>query len=196
MPLGAPESAGAGVESPPVDNRIIYFSGAFNEEKAHQTISKLLEYECKDPTRDILLFVDSYGGYVDSFVAIHDTIKLLRCDVATCCVGKAMSCGQMLLISGTQGKRFITPNSRVMIHQIASASFGKLRDLEVDIEESKRLQKDVIDKLILKYTKIKPKQLKEIMVDDTFVTAKKALDLGVVDHIVTNPNILYKNINI
>ena len=62
------------------------------------------------------MFIDSYGGACDSFIAIHDIMKIIRCDIATVCIGKAMSCGQMLLISGQKGKRFITPNSRVLIH--------------------------------------------------------------------------------
>ena len=109
-------------------NRLIYMSGEFNERKAEHIVSKLLFFECVNPVKDILLIIDSYGGIVDSFVSIHDTINLLRCNVATCCIGKAMSCGQLLLISGAKGKRFITPNSRVMIHEFTAGSYGKLTD--------------------------------------------------------------------
>jgi ATP-dependent Clp protease protease subunit len=178
------------------NNRIIYVSGSFNETKAQEIILKLIQYECADPNRDILLIIDSYGGAVDSFVAIHDMIKLLRCDVATICVGKAMSCGQMLLISGTQGKRFITPNSRVLIHEISASSMGKLSDIETDFEEAKRMQKEIFEKFILKYTKIKLSHLKELVGRDLYLDAKKALDYGIVDHIVTSPKTLYSNINI
>lgn len=177
-------------------NRIIYMSGAFNEQKAEQIVTKLLHYECIDPSRDILMFIDSYGGYVDSFVTIHDTMRLLRCDVATVCVGKAMSCGQMLLMSGTKGKRFITPNSRVLVHEISSFSGGRLTDLEIDVNETKRMQKEIFEKYITKYTKITKTQLNGMMKQDNFFNAKESLKLGIVDHIVNKPNDLYKNIKI
>ena len=102
------------------NKRIVYFKGKFTEDATHSVIQKLLEFELKDPLKDIVLYIDSYGGYVDSFLAIHDAIRLCRCDVATVCIGKAMSCGQMLLISGAKGKRFITLNSRVLMHPVSS----------------------------------------------------------------------------
>jgi len=178
------------------NNRIIYMSGAFDERKAQHIVSKLLQFEADDPTKDIILFIDSYGGYIDSFVAIHDVMKMIHCDVATVCIGKAMSCGQMLLISGTKGKRFITPNSRVLMHQLSTMSGGKLTDIENDIEEAKRLQKEVLEKLALKYTKVNAKVLKELMAKDSYITAEEAVGYGFVDHIITKPNVLYKKINL
>jgi len=179
------------------ENRIIFMNGEFNERKAELIIARMFQYECMDPSKDILLIIDSYGGFVDSFIAIHDAMKLLRCDVATICVGKAMSCGQMLLVSGTKGKRFITPHSRVLVHQISSFSGGSLKDMEIDITESKRLQKEVFEKLILKYTKIKAGQLKAMMEKgDNFFDAKKSLELGLVDKIVNTPKDLYGILNI
>lgn len=177
-------------------NRIIFMNGAFNENKAEQIVTRLLQYECQDPSKDIIMFIDSYGGLVDSFVTIHDVIKLLHCDVATVCVGKAMSCGQMLLMSGTKGKRFITPNSRVLLHEISSWTCGKVTNMEIDIEESRRLQKDVFEKLILKYTKITKKQLDELIGKDAYFDAKRCVELGIVDGIINSPNQLYKNLNI
>jgi len=112
------------------NNRIVYMSGDFDETKAQYMITKLLSFESQDPTKDIIMYIDSYGGYIDSFIAIHDVIKMIRCDVATVCVGKAMSCGQMLLISGAKDKRFITPNSRVLIHELSSGRYGKVHELD------------------------------------------------------------------
>jgi len=178
------------------ENRIIFVNGNFDERKAEQTITKLFQYECQSPTKDILMIIDSYGGYVDSFVAIHDCMKLLRCDIATVCAGKAMSCGQMLLISGKKGKRFITPNSRVLIHEISAGSYGKLTDLTIDVEETKRMQKEIFEKLLLSYTKIKSSQLKDFVGIDTYLNAKRCLELGLVDKIITSANSLYSEINI
>ena len=177
-------------------NRIIYLSGEFNEHKAEAVVAKMLQYECINPSKDILLMIDSYGGLVDSFVTIHDTMGLLRCDVATCCIGKAMSCGQLLLVSGTPGKRFITPNSRVMIHEFSSGNYGKLTDIDISVQENKRMQKAVWEKLNLKYTKLTKKKLDEMKGRDTFLTANECVKQGFVDHIITKPGVLYKNIEI
>lgn len=177
-------------------NRIIYISGEFNEMKAEMVVSKMLTFECANPSKDILLIIDSYGGIVDSFVSIHDTMGLLRCDVATLCIGKAMSCGQLLLVSGAKGKRFITPNSRVMIHEFSAGAYGSLTDLEISVEENKRLQKEIWEKLNIKYTNLTPKKLTEMRGRDTFLNAKECLQHGVVDHVVTSPKVLYKNINV
>jgi len=175
-------------------NRLIFLSGSINESKAEDVINKLLLYDASSPKTDILLVVDSYGGYVDSFIAIHDVIKMLTSNVVTICIGKAMSCGQMILISGTKGKRFMTPNSRVMIHEVSGFSGGKLTDIEIDYKETLRLQKQIIEKLILKYTKITQKQLDEFMSADTFLSANECIKYGIVDHIITAPGILYNRI--
>ena len=177
------------------DNRIVYMSGEFNETKAQDIITKLITLELKDPAKDILMYIDSYGGYVHSLLAIHDIMKMLRCDVATCAIGKTMSCGQMLLISGTKGKRFITPNARVLMHEISSGTFGKLADMEVDINETKALKK-IVEDLILKYTKINKADLSKYMVRDSFFSAQEAIKLGMVDHMVIKPQDLYKRVSL
>jgi len=175
------------------NNRIIFLSGDFNEDRAKDVITQIIKLEAKDPTKDIILLIDSYGGYVHSLLAIHDVIKYItRCDVITVGIGKQMSCGQMLLISGTKGKRFVTPNSRILIHQISSGAFGKISDMEVSIEESKKLQV-IFDKLITRYTKINKTQLQELMQRDSYISADEALKLGMIDGIIRNPKDLYKN---
>ena len=142
------------------------------------------------------MIINSSGGSIYSFIAIHDMINILRCDVATCCVGKAMSCGQMLLISGKKGKRFITKNSSVLIHQIWTKLSGNLSYMDNEIADLESLQKNIFDKYILKYTKITKAQLKKIMSKDSYFYATQAKELGIVDHIITSPSVLYKNINI
>ena len=177
------------------DNRIIYMSGEFNEATAKDVVSRLITLEAKDPTKDILMYIDSYGGHVHSFLAMHDIMKMLRCNIATVAIGKTMSCGQMLLISGTPGRRFITPNARVLMHEISNATWGKLSDLEVDINETKALRK-ILDEMILKYTKIKKGELSQIMVRDSYFSAQEALKLGIVDYIIHKPQDLYSRIKI
>jgi len=175
------------------DNRFIFMKGHFNEDAAHDIVKQLMEYETKDPFSDITIFIDSYGGYIDSFVAMHDAIQLCRCDVATVCLGKAMSCGQMLLISGAKGKRFITPNSRVLMHPMSSFSYGNIHEIENDAKESRRLQ-NLLEGMITKYTKVKKTELKELMSKDSYIPAKDALKLGLVDHVVNSMSDISKHL--
>ena len=176
-------------------NRIVNMIGSFNEKTAESVMNRLLHLETLSPTQDILLFIDSYGGAIDSFISLHDIIKLLRCDVVTVCVGKAMSAGFMLLISGKKGKRFITPNSRAFYHEIWGGSIGTASKLDIHVKEIKRLQ-HVIESMTIKYTKITKTTLPKIFNRDTYFTATQCLKLGIVDHIITSSRILYKNINI
>lgn len=174
------------------DNRIIFLSGVFTEEKAKDIITQIFKLEAKDPTKDILMIIDSYGGYVHSLLAIHDVIKhLTRCKVITLGIGKQMSCGQLLLISGQKGKRFATPNSRILLHQLSFGGYGKLSDMEDSIEENQKLQV-ILERLITKYTKIKKNQLQDLMKKDSYISAEEALDLGIIDDIIKKPSDLYK----
>lgn len=178
------------------NNRIVFMNGDFNEDKSKTIMERLLTLEAQEPQKDIVMYIDSYGGYVHSFLAIHDVMKhICRCDIATICTGKAMSCGQMLLIAGTKGKRFATPNSRILMHEVSSGTFGKLSDMEIDINEGKELQK-ILEILILKYTKIKKNEIKDLMKRDSYLSAKEALKYGIVDFIIESPSMLYKNIKV
>ena len=165
------------------DRRIV-ISGTINENTAALTINTLLKLEQQNPTEPILLVVDSYGGYVDSMFAIVDTMDLVRCDVITLCVGKAMSAGAAILLSGAKGKRMITPRARVMLHQISSFHFGKVTDLDNDMKETKRLQEEMFA-LIESRTKLRGKKLKDLLAKDYYLTAKESVRNGVVDKIIT-----------
>ena len=177
------------------DNRLIYMSGKFSEDAAKDVVSQLLKFNYDDPKKDILMVIDSYGGIVDSFIAIHDTMRLIRCDVATLCIGKAMSCGHLLLTSGTKGKRFITPNSRIMVHQVSAGTWGKLSEMENSVEETKRLE-GIINKLIIKYSKITKRKLTDLLSKDSYLSPEKGLEYGFIDTIVRAPSHLYKNLKL
>ncbi len=166
------------------DDRRIVISGAINETIAAMTINALLKFEQKNPTEPILMVLDSYGGYIDSMFAIIDTMELVRCDVVTLCVGKAMSAGAVILLSGTKGKRLITPHARVMLHQISSFTFGRIADMDNDIKESKRLQ-DEVSKLIASKTKLGGRKLQQMLGKDYYLTAKEAAKYGIVDKLIT-----------
>ena len=183
--------------TPPIksNSRVIYLTGIIDELAAKTFVERLVELECQSPGKDILIYIDSYGGAIDSFIAMHDAIKLMRCPIATVCIGKAMSAGLLLLISGTPGKRFITPNSRTMMHEIWGHSFGKLSEMDNDIQETKRLQK-LIEGMILRYTKLTRKSIRDFMMQDSFFNAEQTMQLGLVDHIIDNPHKLYRIVNV
>ncbi len=176
--------------------RIIFLGGYIDEEKTQEVVSRLIALDFQDHTKDILFYIDSYGGDVYGLVAIHDTMKMLRCDVATICVGKAMSAGAVLLLAGAKGKRFITPNARVMFHEISSEEDeGKLSELRDSLKETEKLQ-DLLELLTKKYTKISSKQIKEIFGKNTYIDAITAKKYGIIDHIITTPEIVHNHTNI
>lgn len=175
-------------------NRIVYLKGEINESKVNDTVKSLITLDLS-ANKDILLIIDSYGGYVDSFIAIHDTIKMLKNHVSTFCIGKAMSCAFLLLISGQEGKRFISRNSRIMVHEIFSSAHGKYSEIENDLKETERLQ-NLIEDLLAKYTKIEPKKINKFMSKDTYLDANKSLKYGCVDFIVDKYEEMFKKLNI
>jgi len=158
--------------------------GGVTEKKAGSVIQKMLELDSEDPEKDILLVISSYGGEIYEFLGIYDTIRLLRCDVATLGIGKAMSSGFFLLLSGTAGKRFITPNAVLLTHEMSTSAEGKLTDAQVELLQSRREQK-LINEIVLKHTKIKKNALKKFIGKDVYLTPRQAINYGVVDHIVS-----------
>lgn len=177
------------------ENRIIYLSGSFNEHEVERVTDDLLYFELQDYKKDIMMIVNSYGGDVYGFLAVHDTMRMCRANIATVCVGKAMSAGFMALISGTKGKRFMTQNSRVMIHSVSSDMYGSLSQLSVELEENKKLQ-TLLESMIIQYTRINKKMLADFMKKDTYLNSEECLKLGIVDHIVKGPKNLFDNIKI
>lgn len=175
-------------------NRIIYLNGSIDEEKTKMVTLSMLNYECVDPNSDIVLYIDSYGGYVDSIFAICDTINMLRCNVATVCVGKAMSAAAIILACGFKGKRFITPHSRIMLHELSSIAFGKLSEIDNDSKELRRIQL-IIDSIVKHKTKLNNKQIKEFMHGkDRYLSSEEALKFGFIDYIIHKPKDIYSRL--
>jgi len=172
------------------DNRIIYIRGEITQHVVFDVVLALKELENDDPKADILMYIDSIGGFCDSFLAIHDAMKMCVCDVATICLGRALSCGQMLLMSGTKGKRFISQNSRIMLHAISDELSGYIHDIENSVVETRRMQ-SIFEKMIAKYTHMTIKQAKQMMLKDNYLSPTEALKLGLVDVIIKKPEDLY-----
>lgn len=123
-------------------DRIVYFSGEVNDATCDTAIAQMLYLSSVDE-RDISLYINSHGGSVIDGLGLIDTMNFINCDVATTCLGMAASMGAVLLSCGAKGKRFVLPHSRVMIHQVSSHQSGTLKDMEIELEQTKRCKEDL-----------------------------------------------------
>ena len=177
------------------DNRIIYVNGSFCEDQVKTIVENLFLFEMEDYRKDVTMFIDSYGGSIHSLLAIYDAMKLVRCDIATVTIGKAMSCGQMLLMCGTKGKRFATKHARILMHEMSGGSVGKLSEVEAHTEEMNRLNELLID-IIVENSKLKPKEVRNFLKNEVYMSPEDALKYGLIDHIVETHKDLYSKINV
>lgn len=166
-----------------LEERIVFLGGPINDEVANVIIAQLLFLEKVDPTKDITIYVNSPGGSVSATLAMYDTMQLIKCDVSTVCVGIAASGGSVILMGGTKGKRFTLPHSEVMIHQPLGGTEGQATDIAIHAQHIVQT-KDLLNKLIAKHTGKDLKQIEEDTERDKFMTAKEALDYGIVDRII------------
>ena len=161
-------------------DRIVLLSSPVDDQVSSSVIAQLLFLQADNSKQDIKLFINSPGGSVTAGLAIYDTMKMLKCDIQTTCVGQAASMGAVLLSAGTKGKRFCLPYSRVMIHQPWGGVQGTSIDINIQAQEIERLKHDL-------YTILSEncdKTIKQITKDcdrDYFMSAKEAVDYKIVD---------------
>lgn len=163
--------------------RIIFLGGPINDHVANLVVAQLLFLEAQDPDKDVHLYINSPGGSVTAGMAIHDTMKLIRPQVRTICVGLAASMGAFLLAAGDKGKRYALPNSKVMIHQPWGGAQGQAVDIEIHARELLRTR-DQLNELLAKYT---GKDIEVIARDtdrDYYMTPAEAKEYGLVDDIL------------
>jgi ATP-dependent Clp protease protease subunit len=165
--------------------RIVYLVGVINEEKSLEFMKEMFRLEMENPLKPIVVIIDSYGGWLDSMWAMQDMMALLRCKVHTLCIGKAMSCGQMILIGGDKGCRYATPNSIIMMHEISDITAGTISDIKHYAEELERADKQFKD-FVIKKTKLKKAQLNDMLVKNCYITPKEALEYGFIDKIISS----------
>ncbi len=122
-------------------DRIILLSGEINDHIASSIVAQLLFLEAEDPEKDINFYINSPGGVITSAFSIYDTMNYIHSDISTICIGQDASAGAFLLSSGTKGKRFSLPNSRIMIHQPLGGAQGQATDIEIQAREILRLKK-------------------------------------------------------
>ncbi len=169
--------------------RIVFLGYPIDDQIANVIIAQLLYLEREDPDKDVNMYVHSPGGVVSSGLAIYDTMQLLRCDVATICVGGCASMGTVLLSAGTKGKRYALPNSTIHIHQaVIHGVSGQATDVAIQAKEVLR-QNQVIREILVQHT---GRTLDEITRDtdrDFFMDAKGAMEYGIIDEILTGSKV-------
>jgi ATP-dependent Clp protease protease subunit len=167
-------------------DRIIFLGSDVNEASANIVVAQLLFLQAENATKDIFFYINSPGGSVYDALAIYDTMQYITNDVQTVGIGVQASAAAFLLSSGARGKRFVLPNSTVMIHQPSSGTRGKVTDQEIDLRESLRIKK-LLEGIMAKNTGQKPEKIHEDMERDKWLTADEAKKYGIVDAIITTP---------
>ena len=164
-------------------DRIVFLGGEVTDDVANLIIAQMLFLEMEDPDADIMFYINSPGGSVTAGLAIYDTMRYLRCEVSTLCVGLAASMGAFLLSAGAKGKRKALPNAEIMIHQPLGGAQGQATDIAIHAEQILRIKRN-LNEILAKNT---GKPLEEIERDterDHFLTAEEAREYGLIDEII------------
>lgn len=164
-------------------DRIIFLGTEIDDSVANIVIAQLLFLEAADPDKDIYIYINSPGGSVSSTIAIYDTIQYIRSDVSTICIGMAASGAALILTSGSKGKRFALPNSRIMVHQPLGGVQGQVTDIEIQARELKRI-KDTINKILTHHTGQKLEKIEKDTDRDFYMTAQESKEYGLVDEVI------------
>lgn len=164
-------------------DRIVFLGTDVNEHTANLVVAQLLLLYNQDPKKDITIYINSPGGSVYDGMAIYDTMKYLKCDIATVGIGLQASMGAFLLSSGTKGKRLLLPHSKVMIHQPSSGTRGKVTDMEIDLKESLRVKK-MLNEILAKNTGQKLAKVEQDSDRDYWMTAEEAVKYGLADKVI------------
>lgn len=167
-----------------LEDRIVFISGEIDDATANTVVAQLIYLEAKNPEKDICVYINSPGGSVTAGMAIYDTMRYVKCDVSTICVGLAASMGAFLLAAGTKGKRFCLPNSEVMIHQPLGGAKGQASDIEITAKHIIRTKKKMID-MLSKNTGQPVKKVEKDVDRDYYMSATEAVEYGIVDKVIT-----------
>ena len=163
--------------------RIIFVVGQVHDGMASVVTAQLLFLEAESPKKDIFLYINSPGGVVTSGLAIYDTMRYIRPDVSTLCTGQAASMGSLLLTAGAVGKRFSLPNARIMVHQPSGGFQGQATDIEIQAREIIELRAR-LNQIYVEHTGQELDFIEKAMDRDTFLTADKAKEFGLIDDVV------------
>ncbi len=165
-------------------DRIIFLGQQVDDQIANALVAQMLFLQSDDPKADIHLYINSPGGSITAGMAIYDTMQFVSCDVATYCVGQAASMGAALLTAGAKGKRFALPNARIMIHQPLAGMQGTAREVEIHVEELRRI-KQRMNELMIEHTGHSLEKIEEDTDRDRFMLADEACEYGLIDKVVS-----------
>jgi ATP-dependent Clp protease protease subunit len=164
-------------------DRIIFIGTEIEDTMANLIIAQLLFLESQDPDREISMYINSPGGVITAGLAIYDTMRYIKPDVSTICVGQAASMGAVLLAGGAAGKRYSLPNSRVMIHQPLGGAQGQATDIEIRAKEILKF-KELLNNMLSEHTGQPLKRIQKDTDRDFFMSAQEALEYGIIDKII------------
>jgi ATP-dependent Clp protease protease subunit len=168
--------------------RIIFFTGALDENVANLLIAQLLHLEAEDPGKDIRLYINSPGGDMVALFAVYDTMQVVRADVSTVCIGQAASAAAVILAGGAPGKRFALPNARVLIHQPHGGAQGQSADIEIQAREMVVLRDRMVEALASD-TGQTTERIRTDIDRDYIVRGTDAIDYGLIDHVLEKPEL-------
>ena len=166
-----------------LNDRIIFLGEEVNATTASLVVAQLLYLEAQDPDKDIQLYINSPGGSVTAGMAIFDTMRYIKCDVATICVGMAASMGAFLLSAGTKGKRMALPNSEIMIHQPSAGTQGQITDMAIHLKRLETI-KARMNKILAENTGRSIEEVTAACERDNFMSADEALAFGIIDRVL------------
>lgn len=165
--------------------RIIFLGEEVNDTSASIIVAQLLFLEAEDPSKDIHLYINSPGGSVSAGFAIYDTMKYIKCDVYTICIGMAASMGAFLLAGGTKGKRFALPNSEIMIHQPSGGARGQATEIKIVAENILKTKKK-LNEILAANTGRSIEEIERDTERDNYMSAEEAKAYGLIDEILTH----------
>jgi ATP-dependent Clp protease, protease subunit len=166
-----------------LNERIIFLGTPIEDQIANLVVAQLLHLESEDPDKDISIYINSPGGSIYSGLAIYDTMQFIKPEIATICVGIAMSMGSLLLTGGAKGKRFSLPNSRILIHQPSAGFEGQSTDIEIHAREILNVR-GRIDEIYAEHTGRPTEVVRADMERDRFFTSEQAVEYGLVDRVL------------
>lgn len=163
--------------------RVVFIVGPIDDFMANLVVAQLLFLESENPDKDINIYINSPGGVITSGLSIYDTMRFIKPDVSTMCIGQAASMGAFLLSAGTKGKRYVLPNSRVMIHQPSGGTQGQASDIEIQAREILYLR-ERLNKMLAEHTGQSLERITKDVERDYFLSAEAAKEYGLIDAIV------------
>jgi ATP-dependent Clp protease protease subunit len=165
--------------------RIIFLGTPIDDTVANLMMAQLLHLESEDPDKDISIYINSPGGEITGLFAIYDTIQYIKPDVSTICIGQAASAAAVLLAAGTHGKRFVLPNSRILIHQPHGGASGQAVDIAIQAKEITRMR-ELLDNILAHHTGQSVEKIAGDTDRDFIMSAIEAKEYGIIDEILSN----------